>query len=39
MKLGIKVLNSLKIKTQLQRVIVVDGATPKRMVWRAMKAP
>jgi hypothetical protein len=36
MKLGSKFLNSLIIKTQilerLQRVIIVDGATPTRMV-------
>ena len=44
MKLGIKFLSSLRIKTQLlkrlQCVIIVDGATtPKRMVWRATEAP
>jgi len=44
MKLGIKFLSSLRIKTQLlkrlQCVIIVDGATtPKRMVWRVTEAP
>ena len=42
MKLGSEFLNSLKITTQLlkrlQRVIVADGPTPKRMVWRVTEA-
>jgi hypothetical protein len=43
MKLGSKLLNALRVKTQLlkwlQCVIVVDGATPKRMVWRVTETP
>jgi len=44
MKLGrSKFLSSLRIKTQilkrLQRVIVVDGTTPKKMVRSVAEAP
>jgi hypothetical protein len=42
MELGGKLLNSLRIETQflerLQSVSVVDGATPRRMMWRVTEA-